>query len=102
MGWDMSYRYKLLGKLIRSGGDLLFVFDLTEPEIFTHIKIEDGKIKKSRTPFYPEEWKNQFGVPAEQHENTVQVSLFNKYTVFGIQKKDNQPAAEREGSNDEQ
>ena len=28
MGWDMSYRYKLLGKLIRSGGDLLFVFDL--------------------------------------------------------------------------
>lgn len=102
MGWDMSYRYKLLGKLIRSGGDLLFVFDLTEPEIFTHIKIEDGKIKKSRTPFYPEEWKNQFGVPAEQHENTVQVSLFNKYTVFGIQKKDNQPAAESEGSNDEQ
>ena len=49
-----------------------------------------------------EEWKNQFGVPAEQHENTVQVSLFNKYTVFGIQKKDNQPAAESEGSNDEQ
>jgi len=41
-------------------------------------------------------------VPAEQHENTVQVSLFNKYTVFGIQKKDNQPAAESEGSNDEQ
>ena len=102
MGWDMSYRYKLLGKLIRSGGDLLFVFDLTEPEIFTHIKIEDGKIKKSRTPFYPEEWKNQFGLPVEQHENTVQVSLFNKYTVFGIQKKENQPVAESEGSNDEQ
>ena len=29
MGWNSSYRYKLLGKLIRSDNELLFVFDLT-------------------------------------------------------------------------
>ena len=94
MGWDFNYRYKLLGKLIRSGSDLLFVFDLTEPEIFTHIKIENGKAIKSRRPVYPEEWKNQFGVPAEEHQNTVQVTIFDELTVFGVS-KDNVSEEER-------
>ena len=61
MGWNSSYRYKLLGKLIRSDNELLFVFDLTTPEIFVREEKEDGKIKASRTPSYPEEWQNQFG-----------------------------------------
>ena len=90
----------ILGKLIRTHSDTLFIFDLSCAE--TYIKKTTEGNNESRKAFFPEEWKNQFGVPAEQHENTVQVSLFNKYTVFGIQKKDNQPAAESEGSNDEQ
>ncbi len=45
MGWNSSYRYKLLGKLIRSDNELLFVFDLTTPEIFVREEKEDGKIK---------------------------------------------------------
>ena len=69
MGWNSSYRYKLLGKLIRSDNELLFVFDLTTPEIFVREEKEDGKIKASRTPSYPEEWQNQFGVPIEEHQN---------------------------------
>ncbi|MDO4650202.1 MAG: integrase [Eubacteriales bacterium] len=96
MNWNPGYRYKLLGKLVRSGDDYLFVFDLTEPEIFTHVKLENGKIKRSRTAIYPEEWKNQFGVPVEEHENTVQVSLFDRLTVFGIQKKPEGTGAEKE------
>ena len=84
MGWNSSYRYKLLGKLIRSDNELLFVFDLTTPEIFVREEKEDGKIKASRTPSYPEEWQNQFGVPVEEHQSSLQINMFDGYAVFGI------------------
>ena len=84
MGWNSSYRYKLLGKLIRSDNELLFVFDLTTPEIFVREEKEDRKIKASRTPSYPEEWQNQFGVPVEEHQSNLQVNMFDGYAVFGI------------------
>jgi hypothetical protein len=84
MGWNPNYRYKLLGKLIRSNDELLFVFDLSTPEIFMRTIKDDGKEKTSRTPTYPEEWKNQFGVPVEDHQNSLQINIFDGYAVFGI------------------
>ena len=48
MDWNPHYRYKLLGKLIRSNNELLFVFDLTTPEIFIRTLKDDGKMKSSR------------------------------------------------------
>ena len=51
MGWNSAYRYKLLGKLIKvRTTKLLFVFDLTTPEIFVRSEKEDGKIKNSPHP----------------------------------------------------
>ena len=88
MGWDPTYRYKVLGKLIRSGDRLLFVFDLTTPEIYVRTTAEDGKSKISRKPAYNDEWKNQFGVPVAEHQNRIQVSIFNEYAVFGVQETD--------------
>ena len=95
MEWNNNYRYKLLGKLIRSSGELLFVFDLSTPEIFTKTIKTDGTLKSSRTPTYPEDWKNQFGVPVEEHQNALQVNIFDGYAVFGIQEtKKAQPPIE--------
>ncbi len=88
MGWDPTYRYKVLGKLIRSGEQLLFVFDLTTPEIYVRKMTKDGKSKISRKPAYPDEWKNQFGVPVAEHQNRIQVSIFNEYAVFGVREAD--------------
>ena len=88
MGWDPINRYKLLGKLIESNGVLLFSFDLNSPEIFQRKTREDGTIRASRIPQYPEEWKNQFGVPVAEHQNRIQVSIFNEYAVFGVKEAD--------------
>ena len=86
MGWDPSFRYKLLGKLIRnSAGDLLFVFDLSSPEIYRKAVKPDGKVSTSRTPAFPEDWKNQFGVPVDEHRQKMQVNIFNGYAVFGLE-----------------
>lgn len=97
MEWNPSYRYKLLGKLIRSDNELLFVFDLTTPEIYVRAEKEDGKTKVSRTPTYPAEWQNQFGVPVEEHQSNLQVNMFDGYAVFGIS-ENTQPSEENENT----
>ena len=97
MGWNPDYKYKLLGKLIRANSEFLFVFDLNSPEIFVRRSdVESGKIKTSRKPTYPEEWQNQFGLPAKEHKNTVSISLFDGYTVFGISNNEEIKTAESE------
>lgn len=99
MGWNPNYRYKLLGKLIRSNDELLFVFDLTTPEIFMSTIKDDGKEKTSRTPTYPEEWKNQFGVPIEEHQNSLQINIFDGYAVFGIHQNEKKTSAKSINTN---
>ena len=86
MNWNPSYRYKLLGKLIRSNNELLFLFDLKTPEIYQRTIKDDGKVKTSRSPIFPEEWKNQFGLPVEEHRNALRVNIFDGYAVFGLEK----------------
>ncbi len=98
MGWNSRYRYKLIGKLIQSGEELLFIFDLNTPEIFVRTVKDDGTITSSRTPSYPEEWEHQFGVPAIEHQESLQVNIFDGYTIFSI--KDN-PGKTEESENED-
>jgi hypothetical protein len=84
MGWNSDNRYKLLGKLIRSGDEYLFIFDLTATEIYQRILHDGEKPKTSRTPVFPAEWQNQFGLSVEEHRKLLQVNIFKGYTVFGI------------------
>jgi hypothetical protein len=83
MEWNPNYRYKILGKLITSGEEHLFIFDLTATQIFQRV-INGGKSRSSRTPVFPIEWQNQFGVPLEEHRKFLQVNVFKDYTVFGV------------------
>lgn len=91
MGWNPDYRYKMLGKLIQSGGEYLFIFNLTATEIYQRFLSYGEKAKTSRIPVFPAEWQNQFGLPVEEHRRLLQVNIFDGYTVFGI--RDNPVAA---------
>lgn len=84
MDWNPNYRYKLLGKLVRSEGEMLFSFDLTAPEIFQRITVDGEKQRVSRKPVYPAKWQNQFGVDMEEHQKSLQINIFNGYAVFSI------------------
>lgn len=85
MNWDPKHRYKLLGKVIQSNNEILFVFDLNSPEIYKRNIKENGKETVSRIPSYPEEWKTQFGVPVTDHK-AMQINTFDSYAIFGLQK----------------
>jgi len=99
MGWNPDYRYKMLGKLIQSGSEQLFVFDLTATEIYQRFLSDGEKIKTSRTPVFPAEWQTQFGLPVEEHRRLLQVNIFDGYTVFGIKDK---PVASPENTSEGQ
>ncbi len=84
MGWNPEYRYKLLGKLVRSGDACLFTFDLKATESYKR-SLHDGEDAKAvSTPIFPVEWRNQFGTSVEEHRKQPQVNIFKGYTVFNI------------------
>lgn len=87
MGWNPLYRYKVLGKLVKANNELIFLFDLNSQETFERSVSEDGKRKSSRTPVFPEEWKNQFGIPFAEHKRALQINMFDEYTVFSLTDK---------------
>ena len=83
MGWEPSFRYKLLGKLICGNGHRLFIFDLTMP-IYQRISSNEEKLNTLRLPMFPAEWRDRFGLPVEEHRERFHVKIFNDYAVFGI------------------
>ncbi len=72
MGWDTEYRYKMLGKPAVYNKEMLFLFKLTDFEMF----VNDGKAKKS---YLPGDWRDYFGTPVEKHEESYQINLANGY-----------------------
>lgn len=84
MNWDPDYRYKLLGKLIKSDNEFLFIFDLTAFEMYERPAAQSDKAKSNNIPVYPSEWKNQFGMPYEEHRKSLKVNVFDGYAVFSL------------------
>jgi len=84
MNWNPDYRYKVLGKLICSNSRYLFMFDLTVPNIYRRISRDGENPKSIRSPLFPEEWRNQFGLPVEEHSKRFHVKIFKGHAVLGI------------------
>jgi len=84
MGWDPNCRYKLLGKMIHANGEYIMAFDLSAFEMYKRVSKDGEKPKNSRTPYFPEEWKNQFGLPYKEHQKTMKIDTFDGYTIYSV------------------
>ena len=84
MDWNPDYRYKMLGKMIKANGQYLIAFDLTATEVYQRKMKEGEKPQTSRSPVFPAEWQNQFGLPYNEHKQAMQVDIFNGYAVYSI------------------
>lgn len=85
MEWNPHNRYKMLGKIIKTGTDYLILFDLNATEVYQRTVKEGEKPISSRTPLFPKDWKNQFGLPVEEHKKLLQINIFDGYTVFSLE-----------------
>lgn len=88
MDWNPDYRYKVLGKVINANNEYLIIFDLTAAETYVRTLSVDGQHSRvSKTPLYPAEWQDQFGIPFEDHQKALRVNLFEGYAIYGIKDK---------------
>ena len=88
MEWNPDYRYKIMGKLVHSEDEYLFVFDLSATETYQRMPKEGSKKPRlSRTPVFPLEWKDQFGIPYEDRHKVLQVNTFDGFAVYAIGSK---------------
>lgn len=71
MKWDAEYRYKMLGKPAVYQEEMLFLFKLTDFELFM-----GGKKRRS---YLPREWRDYFGTPVESHEEQYKIDLADGY-----------------------
>lgn len=88
MEWNPDYRYKLLGKLIHSNGEYLLAFDLTATEVYQRTFKEGEKPKTSRTPIFPAEWQDQFGLPYNEHRQSMQINIFDGYAIINVKENE--------------
>lgn len=91
MDWNPNYRYKLLGKLIHANGEYMIAFDLNATEVYQRTFSDTGKPKTSRTPVFPAEWQDQFGLPYREHQQSMQIDIFDGYAIYSI--KDLSPSS---------
>lgn len=113
MGWNTDCRYKILGHKITVQDETIYVFDLSETEIYLDVKHEkkksvtgeqssedntvkqasnkpltDEEVKKmTRVPYYPEEWKGSFGLPVDEHKKALEINMIDGYVEFAMPKK---------------
>ena len=71
MGWDQQYRYKMMGKPAVCDGEMLYLFKLTDFELFVN--------SKNSKSYLPSDWRDYFGVPVELHEESYQINLADGY-----------------------
>jgi len=73
MQWDRRYRYKILGKPAVCENEALFLFNLSDFELF----VTTGS--KKRRSYLPEDWRDYFGIPVERHEEAYQIDIADGY-----------------------
>lgn len=87
MGWEALYRYKLQGTRIDYHGEQLYVFDLTNTEIFLPaVKDPDdpkAKARRGKTVF-PADWRDSFGIPVREHTASTQINLLDGYGFVDV------------------
>ena len=94
MGWNRNFRYKILGKLVCTQSDKIFVFDLTSSEAYKKKQKEDPSL--DTIPQYSSDWKDQFGIPVENHDDNFKLSIFDDSTVFRIEREEKPETEETE------
>lgn len=87
MDWDPEFRYKMLGRIVHANGEYLIAFDLTATEVYKRIVDTNNKPKKSRTPVYPADWQNQFGLPFYEHKKAMQINVFDGYAIYSVKEQ---------------
>ena len=80
--------------------EFIFAFDLKAVSTYERTITAEGKRKTSRTPVLPAEWKDQFGIPYEEHKKALQINMFDGFALFSLGEKQQSEASDQQGDGD--
>jgi len=83
MGWIPENRYKVQAIYQEIGGQEIILFNLDEfemvvPEI---VQKSDGTKVKKMKAYYPEKWRESFGMTYQEHLESYKINLLDNYMV---------------------
>lgn len=73
MSWRKGFKYKMLGTPAVYEKEVLFLFKLTDFEL--HVSAGKGRSRA----YFPEDWRECFGVPFEKHDEAYRIDLADGY-----------------------
>jgi hypothetical protein len=76
MSWNPAFRYKLLGKPAVYKEEILFLFRLSDFELFVA-----SSSTKRHAAYFPLDWRDVFGTPALEHEESYKIDLADGYVI---------------------
>jgi len=83
MGWDPENRYRVQAMYQEIGGKQIIIFNLEEfemvvPEVV--VKSDGKRVRKSKV-YYPENWRDSFGMMYQEHLESCMVNILDNYMV---------------------
>ena len=84
MKWAPENRYKIQGIVMRCEDEIILFFDLEETEIFIPRKEGDDFATRSVRNYFPEGWRESFGVTYGEFKRTVGVEVLDEYALMEV------------------
>ena len=92
LGWAPDNRYKIQGTVMRCEDETILVFNLEETEIFIPRQIGDDALSKSKKSYFPEDWRESFGVTYGELKRSTGVDILEGFALMEVVKpKDRKP-----------
>ena len=95
MGWDLAGRYRITGIRQRSASEDVLFFDLKEAMAFERTDEFDEVGRRALSTYYPDAWKESFGVPKKDYKPEEIMERYDKDELFRIELKQADAIANR-------
>ena len=84
MGWNIDYRYKMLGirKVFDDADIVLFLMDEAEIFVTEHQTLPDGKVVRKSHNFLPPQWQYSFGDYVDEHDRKQLIDKMSAVELF--------------------
>lgn len=97
MGWDSSYRYKVMAIYQELSGVKLVVFNFVDCTMLVPEDVvdKDGKVKTKRHTIYPLEWEKLFGPTYGEHRKQYEVDIQTYHLISDEMTEERRPIVPR-------
>ena len=96
LGWNPLNRYKIQGTVMKCEEEIILVFNLEDTEIFIPRKKDDGDATKSNRSYFPEGWRESFGITYGELKKSIGVEILDDFVAMEVvKKKDRTPKSPR-------